>query len=114
MGRAWPHSAYLMYLWTTGVVGLSIFMWILIKTIWRSFPGRKLKIGEIPFAHGALVASHVMVVQFALAQIRDEHQRGNVYVYIMWLIFGLAVASQRIWEEGEKSRSRAERPHRHL
>jgi hypothetical protein len=46
----------------------------------------------------------VQVVQFAMAQLRDEHQRGNVYIYIMWILFGLAVASQRIWREEEPER----------
>ena len=29
----WPHSAYLFYLYTTGVVGLAVFLWILIKVL---------------------------------------------------------------------------------
>jgi hypothetical protein len=100
-GRAWPHSAYLMYLWTTGIVGLVIFLWILFSVIIRSYPGHKLRLGTIPFARGALVVLHIQVIQFALAQLRDEHQRGNVYVYIMWILFGLAVAAKRIWREEE-------------
>ena len=102
-GRFWPHNAYLMYLWTTGVVGLSVFLWILFKSIWKSRPGSGLKLGQVPFARGAMAVAHIQIVQFALAQIRDEHQRGNVYVFLMWILFGLAAASRRVWrrEEGE-------------
>jgi hypothetical protein len=100
LGRQWPHSAYLMYLWTTGIVGLAAFLWILLKTAIKSFPGSRLNLARIPFAQGALVVAHVQIVQFALAQIRDEHQRGNVYVFIMWSFFAIAVAAERIWKEG--------------
>ncbi len=111
LGRQWPHSAFLMYLWTTGIVGLTVFMWILLKSIVRSFPGPKLHLGEVPFSRGALAVTHVLILQFALAQIRDEHQRGNVYVFMMWAFFGLAVAARRIWlgSRGERSDVTAER-----
>ncbi|MBM3286004.1 MAG: hypothetical protein FJY88_01425 [Candidatus Eisenbacteria bacterium] len=102
-GRQWPHSAYLMYLWTTGVLGLAVFLWILGKTIAKSYPGGKLDLKKISFAHGAMVVAHVQVIQFAMAQIRDEHQRGNVYPYLMWALFALAVAARRIKEEQERS-----------
>ncbi len=102
LGRWWPHNAYLMYLWTTGVIGLLIFLWILGKAFWKSRPGGKLHLGEVPFAQGALMVAHVQILQFALAQIRDEHQRGNVYVYLMWVLFGLAAAAGRIWEKGRR------------
>jgi hypothetical protein len=101
LGRQWPHSAYLMYLWTTGILGLAVFLWILGKAMVRSFPGRRLHLARVPFAQGVLAVTHVQIVQFALAQIRDEHQRGNVYVFLMWTYFALAVASERIWKQGQ-------------
>lgn len=101
LGRQWPHSAYLMYLWTTGVLGLLVFLWILGKTLIKSYPGGKLHLGRIPFARGAMAVAHIQVLQFALAQIRDEHQRGNVYPFLMWILIGLAAASSRIWREDE-------------
>jgi hypothetical protein len=99
MVRFWPHSAYLWYLWTTGIFGLAVFLWIMGKAIYKSYPGTKLKIAEIPFAHGALVVGHIQLLQFALSQIRDEHQRGNVIPFFMWGIVGLSVSSRRILSE---------------
>lgn len=99
LGRQWPHSAYLMYLWTTGIVGTAVFLWILVKTLVKSFPGSKLHLGRVSFAHGAMAVAHVQVLQFALAQIRDEHQRGNVYPFLMWALIGFAVAARRIVDE---------------
>jgi hypothetical protein len=102
-GRGWPHNAYLWYLWTTGVVGLSVFIWILLKSIIKSFPGGNLNLAKIPFSRGVLVVAHVQILQFAFAQLRDEHQRGNVYPFLMWTFFGLAAAASRIWRESEES-----------
>jgi hypothetical protein len=99
LGRQWPHSAYLMYLWTTGILGLAVFLWILGKTLWKSYPGSRLNLGRVSFAHGAMAVAHVQVLQFALAQIRDEHQRGNVYPFLMWALIGFAVAARRIVDE---------------
>ena len=33
---------------------------------------------------------------FALAQMRDEHQRRNVHVHWMWILFALALVSTRV------------------
>ncbi|MDM7916378.1 MAG: O-antigen ligase family protein [Candidatus Eisenbacteria bacterium] len=102
LSRNWPHSAYLWYLWTTGIVGLAVFLWILFKVLWKSRPG-KLQFGKVSFAHGAMAVAHIQIVQFALAQIRDEHQRGNVYPFLMWALIGFAVAARRIKEEREEA-----------
>jgi len=105
--RYWPHSAYLFYLWTTGVFGCAVFVWILAKTLYKSYPGGKLEIRDVPFAQGALLVGHVQVLQFAVAQILDEHQRGDVYPYLMWIVIGLAAASYRIRSEQKDAAARA-------
>ena len=92
----WPHNAYLFYLYTTGVAGLLTFLWILVKTIILSFPR-----GPVDFARGPLVRAaqalfHIQVVMFAFGQLRDEHQRGNVYIYYMWLLIAFAVITTRL------------------
>ncbi|MBD3163042.1 MAG: hypothetical protein GF346_11515 [Candidatus Eisenbacteria bacterium] len=102
-GRAWPHSAYLFYLWSTGVIGLAVFLWILVKVFFKSYPGGKLRLGRVSFAQGAMAVAHIQILQFALAQIRDEHQRGNVYPYLMWALFGIAVAARRIHREANRA-----------
>ena len=38
-------------------------------------------------------------VIFAVAQMRSDHQRGNVYLYVMWILFALAVISYRLAKE---------------
>ncbi len=99
LARFWPHSAYLWYLWTTGILGFSVFVWIMVKAIYKSRPGSKLKLAEIPFAHGAMIVTHIQILQFALSQVRDEHQRGNVNPFFMWALIGLSVSAVRLVKE---------------
>jgi len=42
------------------------------------------------------------------AQVRDEHQRGNVYLYVMWILFGLAAVSGRLVREARTRARTAE------
>jgi hypothetical protein len=103
LGRQWPHNAYLMYLWTVGTLGLVVFVWIILKTLVKSYPGGKLKLGKVTFAHGAMAVAHVQVLQFALGQLRDDHQHGNIYPFFMWALIGFAAASRRIVDEQRAS-----------
>jgi hypothetical protein len=95
----WPHNAYLFYLYSTGVAGLCSFLWILGKVIIKTYPR-----GGVDFARGSLARAtqavfHLQLILFSLAQLRDEHQRGNVYIYYMWILFGLAVVGLRLAKE---------------
>jgi O-antigen ligase len=94
--RFWPHSGYLWYWYTTGIIGLLVFLYILLKALYKSFPGGNMDIKKASFAHGAMLVAHVQILQFLIAQIRDEHQRGDIYPYFMWTLIGLAAAAVRI------------------
>lgn len=102
----YPHSAYLFYLYTTGILGLSVWLWILGKLVWQSFPGFSADFRRWPLARAAQALLHVQILMFAAAQVRDEHQRGNVYLYVMWILFGLAAVSGRLVRE-QRARGRA-------
>ena len=107
----WPHSAYLFYFFTTGFVGFLIFCWLIGKVIFLSRPRGRVDFEKGPFATAAVAVVHIQVTMFALAQIRDEHQRGNVYIYVMWLLFGLAVVAARLArEQRERARQWQEFP----
>ena len=96
-GAFWPHSAYLFYFYTVGLLGLLIFIRILFRVIAKSRPPREgIHFGRDPFPKVSQGLFHIMVVMFAIGQIRDEHQRGNVFVYFMWILFALAMVSTRI------------------
>lgn len=99
---AWPHSAYLFYLYTTGVLGLLTWLWILVKLLWLSFPGWKVDFRSAPFALAARGIVHIQLVIFAAAQTRSDHQRGNVYLYVMWILFALAVITTRLYQQSRQ------------
>jgi hypothetical protein len=95
-GMFWPHNAYLFYLYTVGIVGLIAFLWILIKILRLSFPGGRVDFRNVSLGRATQAVFHIQVLLFALAQLRDEHQRGNVYVYYMWILFAFAVIGRRL------------------
>ena len=107
---SYPHSAYLFYLYTTGILGLTAWLWILIKLTIVTFPGFKVDFRRASFVKGAQAVLHIQILMFAAAQVRDEHQRGNVYLYVMWILFGLgAVAARLVKEERIRVRESQDR-----
>jgi hypothetical protein len=95
-GMFWPHNAYMFYAYTIGILGLFSYLWILAKVIWLSFPRGGVDIRNDSLARVTMTVFHIQIVMFALSQIRDEHQRGNVYYYLMWILFALATVGWRI------------------
>lgn len=95
-GMYWPHNAYLFYLYTTGVLGLLSWLWILVKMIWLSFPRGLVDFKRDSLARVTMAVFHIQILMFAMSQVRDEHQRGNVYYYYMWILFALATVGWRI------------------
>lgn len=104
-GMFWPHNAYMFYLYTTGILGLLSFGWILLKTFWLSFPRGGVDVRNDSLARVTMMVFHVQIIMFAMSQVRDEHQRGNVYYYLMWIIFALATVGWRI----DRAEARARR-----
>ena len=107
----WPHNAYLFYLFTTGIAGLVSWLWIVGKTLWVSFPRGGVDFARSSLARATMAIFHLQVVMFAASQLRDEHQRGNVYYYYMWILFGLtAVAARLAREQAKRGASGEPRP----
>lgn len=106
----WPHSGYLFYLYTTGVFGLVIWVWMLVKLAWKTFPGAGARMVRGTFAQGAMTLVHVHILMFAAVQLRDSHQRGNVYLYVMWILFAIAAISHRLVLQQREQRRPATAP----
>lgn len=92
----WPHNAYLFYLFTSGVLGLLSWLWILGKMLWTSAPRGTVDFARDRLARAVQAAFFIQIVMFAFSQLRDEHQRGNVYYYYMWILFALATVASRL------------------
>jgi O-antigen ligase len=104
-GMHWPHNAYLFYLYTTGILGLLSWLWILFKMIWLSFPRGPVDFKRDSLARVTMVVFHVQIIMFAMSQLRGDHQRGNVYYYYMWILFALATVGWRLARAEKRSRS---------
>ncbi len=92
----WPHNAYIFYAYTTGLLGLGAWLWILAKMVWTTRPGWRVDFARDPLPAATRALFHIMIVMFALSQWRDEHQRGNVFFYLMWILFGLGTVAARL------------------
>jgi O-antigen ligase len=100
----WPHNAYLFYAYTTGLAGLGIFLWIVVKVVKRTHPPEGTSWVRHSFVRGSLLLVHVMFIQFAVGQMRTDHQRGNVAIFFFYGLLGLASA---VWSLAGQERRRA-------
>jgi len=99
----WPHNAYIFYLYSIGVTGLATFLVIVYKLFRMSLAyARPLARGEYLGMLAGII--HVQLVMFLIAQLRTDHQRNGdfVYMYIVFFLFGMIVASYRLIRKRER------------
>jgi hypothetical protein len=96
----WPHNAYLFYLQTLGLCGLGAFLWIMARVGRMSllFRGRG---GARDDLRDLMALAHVWFVVFAIEQIRTDHQRDDIYPYLVWLLFAVISVCARLIQERE-------------
>ena len=104
----WPHNAYIFYLYTIGSVGLFAFLAISFKVLKMSRSFKKKSVWSTPL--GSLTSIlHIQMVLFLLLQLRTDHQRDDIYPYLVWILFGLIVAASKIIQKKEKEAAEMER-----
>lgn len=108
-----PHSTYLYYFYTVGVIGVAIYFWFLILLIRMSVKYLGPRIGVASFSTDLLAVIHVQLVVFAVDGIKVHYQRNAMYFLLIWLLFGMCaacyrVAGARAMEARELRRGRAE------
>ncbi len=93
--RYWPHNAYLFYLYTVGLVGLTAFLLILNRIIRQSLLFKKKFLAGTTLGTLATIL-HIQLVMLLFEQLRTDHQRDDIYVYFVWMIFGLITAASNL------------------
>ncbi len=93
--RMWPHNGYLFYFFTLGLFGLLAFLWVLAKVyresrIWRARGVRDTRLGTL------LALAQIWLFVLLLEQMRTDHQRDDIYPYIVWMCFGVIVTGAAI------------------
>lgn len=93
----WPHNGYLYYLHTIGLLGLVPFVIILYK-LFRASARYAHPLASGSFLGLALSILNVQLFMFMVGQLRTDHQRNidYIYIYIVWLFFGLIMAAHQI------------------
>ena len=94
----WPHNGYIFYLYTIGVLGLLAYLAIVFR-VWQYS-----KSYLIPETRGTPLNDiskilRVMLTMFLIEQLRTEHQRDDIGIFIMWMIFGLVTATALVMRE---------------
>ena len=104
----WPHNVYLFYFFILGLSGVICFVWILVNLLRTSFRHMGRSLTNIPFSKSLLLVLHVIVLIFAIDQLKIEYLRNTAYPFIAWFLFGLTAACAKIAAEvdrGEKAGS---------
>jgi len=91
----WPHNAYIYYLYTLGLFGLGVFVWIMVRTT------RASMLHKAPGIDGTDLGTIMKLLQVwffmsMVVQMRTDHQRDDVYIFIIWLNFGMIAATANI------------------
>ena len=93
--RYWPHNGYIFFFYTLGLLGVGAFLWVM----WRVY--RESRLWRHPAVRGTPLGTFLALAQiwlFVLAfeQLRTDHQRDDIYPYIVWMCFGVVVATASI------------------
>ncbi|MCI0450959.1 MAG: O-antigen ligase family protein [Candidatus Latescibacteria bacterium] len=107
--RMWPHNGYLFYFFTLGLFGMLAFLWVVAKVfkesrVWRAPGLRDTRLGTF------IALSQIWLLVLLVEQMRTDHQRDDIYPYIVWMCFGVivsgaAIARRRLAEASPQSPS---------
>ena len=102
----WPHNAFIFYFYTVGIFGVLAFLGICYH-LWKYSLNFKL-----PHVRGSPLADlskvlHSMIIVTFIQQMRTDHQRDNVYPFMIWLLFGLIATTGIVLEEISRRRAEA-------
>jgi len=91
----WPHNAYVFYLYTVGLLGLCTFLAIVYKILRMTLLFKDKAVWRTPL--GSLMSIfHIQMVIFLILQLRTDHQRDEMYPYMIWILFGLITAAANL------------------
>lgn len=90
--KFWPHNGYIYYFYTLGLLGIGAFFWVIVRVFKLS------RLHSRPEVEGTVVAdllklAQVWLVILLVEQMRTDHQRDDIYPYIVWMCFGTVAAA---------------------
>lgn len=106
----YPHSLYLYYFNITGLFGLATFVWLMYMIVKSTVPALRVSLTASSFPEAFLKILHVVIAVFLFDQIKIEYLRNTIYIYFIWLLFGLAIATHNIVMKQRKEKALEEAP----
>ncbi|OQX85854.1 MAG: hypothetical protein B6D63_01320 [Candidatus Latescibacteria bacterium 4484_7] len=112
VAKLWPHNVYLYYFNITGLFGLSAFLLLLYRLFKSSLVSVNASLTRSSFSMGFMKVMHVVLIIFIIDQIKIDYLRNEIYIYSVWLLFGLLVATKNIIarQQSEQSKQQAVAP----
>jgi O-antigen ligase len=86
----WPHNAFGYYWVTVGMLGMFSFIALCVQILRKSAAERARRLGDT-YPREVLLVLHVMVVVFIVTQQRTDFQRGHVFTYFVFMLFGFTM-----------------------
>jgi len=105
--KMWPHNFLLFYFYTIGIFGVLAFLAIVYQ-LWKYSINFKLPhVRGSPLADLCKVLNALIVVTF-IQQMRTDHQRDDVYPYMIWFLFGLIATTGIVLQNQSRERAAQE------
>lgn len=101
----WPHNAYLYYFNITGFFGLFAFLFLLVRLFRASLTGYRASLVYSPFPEALMKVLNVSLVIFIIDQVKIDYLRNNIYMYAVWIFFGLIAATRNVIRSGVTARN---------
>jgi O-antigen ligase len=105
----WPHDLYLYVANIVGLFGLVFF----VLMLWNVFVVTTPRVdspAEGSYTESYMLVARVQFVFFLVDQTKIEYLRNSTYQYVVWLMFALWVAADRIRREQSPTLAAAARP----
>ena len=98
----WPHSLYLFYFNSIGLVGLSAFLFLMYRIVKATIPGIKSSFTDSPFSEAFMKILNVIIVLFLFDQIKIEYLRNAIYTFFIWTLFALVIITKNIVDKNRR------------
>lgn len=92
----WPHSSYLYYLNVFGIFGTAAFIYLLYRLVRASMKETRQSLIASTFPVALMKTLHVSLVIFIIDMLKIDFQRNYIYMYFIWIVFGLISATRKI------------------
>jgi hypothetical protein len=95
LGSNNPHSQYLLYLYTIGILGLGAFIWLLASLFRISSQGIRFG-GHSRSLLGLMVILQTFLFVFTIHETIDDYSSSFNYPLFIWYVFALIVATRNV------------------